>query len=64
MLDDSSTDVATPWLIETSTARYVTLLGGHGGSGKSLLALTWAVHVSVRRAWGGLSVCRGKSIRR
>lgn len=56
-----SMDKASHWLIEKIVPRgHVTLLGGHGGSGKSLLALTWAAHVAVGREWAGLSVCKGK----
>ncbi len=55
------TDEASHWLIETIVPRgHVTLLGGHGGSGKSMLALSWAAHVAVGHAWAGLSVCKGK----
>lgn len=35
--------------------RNVTLLGGHGGSGKSLLALVIADHCAEGRDWAGLS---------
>jgi len=31
---------------------HVTLLGGHGGAGKSMLALTWAAHVVCGQPWG------------
>ena len=31
----------------------VALLSGHGGSGKTKLALTWAAHVAAGRTWGG-----------
>lgn len=34
--------------------RHVTLLGGHGGSGKSMLALTLAAHVVAGKSWAGL----------
>lgn len=34
---------------------HVTLLGGHGGAGKSMLALTWAAHVVCGQPWGGFS---------
>lgn len=33
---------------------YVTLLGGHGGMGKSMLALIWAAHIASGRDWNGL----------
>lgn len=35
---------------------YVTLLGGHGGSGKTMLALTWAAHVAAGREWAGFPI--------
>jgi RecA-family ATPase len=35
---------------------YVNGLGGHGGLGKSNLALTWAAHVAAGRGWAGLTV--------
>jgi hypothetical protein len=31
----------------------VSLLGAHGGSGKSILALTWALHCAAGREWAG-----------
>jgi RecA-family ATPase len=31
----------------------VTLLAGHGGSGKSILALSWALHAAAGREWAG-----------
>lgn len=39
---------------------HVTLLGGHGGSGKSFLALIWLVHIALGESWGGLRTKRGK----
>lgn len=36
--------------------RVVTLLSGHGGMGKSTLALTMAAHKASGRAWAGLEV--------
>lgn len=36
----------------------LTLFGGHGGSGKSLLALIWAAHVACGRDWAGFR-CSG-----
>ncbi len=40
----------------------VTLLGGHGGSGKSQLALAWLAHIACGRDWGGVSVTQGKAL--
>ncbi|MBN8480410.1 MAG: AAA family ATPase [Xanthomonadales bacterium] len=37
----------------------VTLLGAHGGSGKSLLALTIAAHVAAGSPWAGFDVAGG-----
>lgn len=36
--------------------RVASVLGAHGGMGKSVLALTWAAHVAVGRAWGPFDV--------
>lgn len=36
----------------------VSLLGGHGGTGKSVLALIWAAHVACGRPWGPFDVRR------
>jgi hypothetical protein len=38
----------------------VTLLGGHGGAGKSVLALTLAAHVAAGRDWAGFPVESGR----
>lgn len=38
----------------------VTLFGGHGGSGKSALALVIAAHVAAGVPWAGLSVAQGR----
>jgi hypothetical protein len=38
----------------------VSLLGGHGSSGKSLLELVWAVHVAAGRPWADLEVSAGR----
>ncbi len=35
---------------------HVTLLGAHGGAGKSVLALTIAAHVACSQGWAGLDV--------
>ena len=52
---------AIDWLIQGLLPRgYVTLLGGHGGSGKSLLALTWAAHIAHGCGWAGLEVTKGR----
>jgi RecA-family ATPase len=40
----------------------VTLLGAHGGAGKSILALTWAAHVACGREWASRIVLSGKAI--
>lgn len=41
---------------------HVTLLGGHGGSGKSLLALIIAAHCAVGRSWAGLPVIQCRAL--
>jgi len=40
----------------------VTLLGGHGGAGKSIFALTLAAHFAARTAWAGFEVQGGKAL--
>jgi len=40
----------------------VTLMGGHGGAGKSVLALTIAAHVAAGRRWAGMDVEQGRAI--
>lgn len=35
---------------------YVTSLNGHGGTGKSSLALSWCAHVACGQTWAGLTV--------
>lgn len=45
------------FIVESLLPRgHVTLLGGHGGSGKSMLALTLAAHVAAGHEWAGLYV--------
>lgn len=39
-------------------AGYVTLFGGHGASGKSILAMAIAAHVAAGKPWHGLAVQR------
>ena len=62
-------DVST---IERSPVRFVaepilprgvvTLLGGHGGLGKSTLGLVMAAHVASGTPWNGLSVDKGRAL--
>ncbi len=40
----------------------VTLLGGHGGSGKSVLALVIAAHIAAGRHFAGLEVRQGRAL--
>ena len=50
-----------PFMVETLVPEnQVTLLAGHGGSGKSSLALTLAVHVALGLPFAGLQVARGR----
>jgi RecA-family ATPase len=42
--------------------RVVTLLGGHGGVGKSMLALVIAAHVAAGRPWGPLTVTQSRAV--
>lgn len=41
---------------------YVTLLGAHGGAGKSMLGLILAAHVAAGVPWAGLPVTQGRSV--
>lgn len=51
------------YVIEPVVVRnQVTLLGGHGGSGKSWLALVWAVHVACGVKWGPFQVNKGRAV--
>lgn len=50
--------VVEPYLAQ----KYTTLLGGHGGSGKSLLALVMAAHVAAGVPWAGKSVLQGRAL--
>lgn len=40
----------------------VTLLGGHGGAGKSSLALAWAAHIACGQQWAGLDCRQGMAL--
>jgi hypothetical protein len=39
----------------------VCVLGSHGGSGKSFVALSWAAHIAVGKPWGPLAVTQGRT---
>ena len=41
---------------------YVTLLGAHGGTGKSMLALTIAAHFAAHRPWARFGVAGGEAV--
>ncbi len=41
---------------------HVTLMGGHGGAGKSMLALTWCAHVVCGKPWAGFAVARCNAV--
>jgi hypothetical protein len=43
-------------------AGHVTLLGGHGGTGKSILALALVAHAPSGQSWAGLAVKRGRAV--
>jgi hypothetical protein len=52
---------APTFMVEPLIPRgHLTLLGGHGGSGKSVLAITIGAHVACGRDWAGLGVTRGR----
>lgn len=40
----------------------VTLLGGHGGAGKSILAMTICAHYAAKRFWFGYAVSGGRAL--
>lgn len=42
--------------------RVATLLGGHGGLGKSMLGLILCAHVACGRSWASFEVRRGKAV--
>lgn len=48
------------WIQGILPERSVTLLGAHGGAGKSTIALTMACHLAAGRAWAGLEVARAR----
>ncbi len=53
----------TRYVVEPILPRgHVTLLGSHGGAGKSILALTLVAHVACGRVWGGLQVNKGPAL--
>lgn len=58
--DPAPREWLVPDLIPSGT---VTLLGGDGGTGKSLLALQLAVSVATDSAWLGLGVGSGADVR-
>lgn len=39
-----------------------TLLGGHGATGKSTLALTWAAHVACGQGWGPFAAVQARAV--
>ncbi|MGD9584280.1 MAG: AAA family ATPase [Lysobacterales bacterium] len=41
---------------------HVALLGGHGGAGKSVLALTWAAHFAAGRNWSEIGIDHGRAL--
>ncbi|SEN09964.1 RecA-family ATPase [Luteibacter sp. UNCMF331Sha3.1] len=42
--------------------RVVTLLGGHGGLGKTMLALVICAHVAAGRGWGPFAIEQGRAV--
>ena len=54
---------ARKWLVDGLVpSGTVTLLGGDGGTGKSLVALQLATCTALGRSWLGLSVSSGKAL--
>ena len=41
---------------------HANLLGGHGGTGKTTLALVLLAHVACGQPWGGMSVAQGRGL--
>lgn len=53
----------TRYAIEPILPRgHVTLLGSHGGAGKSILALVFVAHVVCGRVWCGLPAIQGRAL--
>ncbi|MGC8703813.1 MAG: AAA family ATPase, partial [Thiomonas sp.] len=48
------------WIEGILPAKTVTLLGGHGGTGKSTLALTIGAHLALGVSWAGLQCRRAR----
>ena len=57
-------EIAPPeYVIEPVIPRgYTTLLGGHGGSGKTIVAESLAAHVACGKNWGPFKVKRGRAV--
>lgn len=60
--DILTADIAPPaFVIEPLIPRsHVSLLGSHGGAGKSIAALAWCAHVACGRPWAGFHVEQGR----
>lgn len=53
----TSASPAVAWAIDgLAPLRFVTVLGAHGGAGKSVLALSWLLHAAAGREWAGRTV--------
>lgn len=51
------------WIVDGLVPeRVLTLLAGHGGVGKSLLALTLAAHIACAKSWAGRDVQQGQVV--
>ncbi|CQR43101.1 hypothetical protein THICB3320144 [Thiomonas sp. CB3] len=62
IVDLSAADTPEPqfWVDGILPAGAVTLLGAHGGSGKSTLSLGLAAHLAAGKAWAGLAVKKAR----
>src|SRR5262245_54481701 len=63
-IDDVMTaDLAAPKskIGDFAPTGHVTVMGSHGGVGKSNTALQWCVHHAAGRSWAGLPVEQGRS---
>jgi hypothetical protein len=61
-IEDGHVNLAPAIIDKILPSRNVTLLGAHGGAGKSILGEIWAAHVAAGRDWAGLRVTGGRAV--